>query len=255
MDGGVQADASPPLLLIMVGRPSSHVGGQCNGIGYANPPYVDNCQRGSFVFHRPPPTMWLLAWLAIFALAGCRQAAPLKMRKDSGTLGPWCAASTRVQIGQRVVGTVGWGEKKWKDFLLDDAGKEHDPHVIADRVWSYLERTGDAAGIMNAYHKDGRLTRMTVVTLNPVVVVMESRPLPAGANRSLAAPERSYWVAQVSSLRSHPDYREDMRWFSPDLKQSPTPLHFSQNGVAEITLPQGKLHLVRNGDECTTTRE
>ncbi|MBX7104994.1 MAG: hypothetical protein K1X57_12990 [Gemmataceae bacterium] len=186
---------------------------------------------------------------------GCSPATPLKMHKDSGTRGPWCAPNQRVQLGQRVVGKVGWGEDRWKTYLVDDTGREHDPNVIADQVWSYLERTGDANTIMRNYHQDGRHTRMTVIALKPVVVILESRPLPPGASRSIAAPERSYWVAQVSSERSHPDYRDGLRWCSPDLKQPVTPLTFSPAGEAEIPLPNGRLHLIRSGDECRTTRE
>ena len=200
-----------------------------------------------------PPMRSLFALLA--CLVGCGSPTPLKMTKYSGTRGPWCAPNKRVQIGQRVVGTVGMGENKWKNFLVDDGGREYDPEKLADQAWSYLERTGDADYVMRGYHKEGRQTRMTVVAINPVVVVLETRPLPAGADRTIASPERSFWVAQISSERSHPDYRDGMKWFSPDLKQPPTILAFSQDNVATIPLANGKLNLVRSGDECKTTRE
>ncbi len=206
---------------------------------------------GTFaVIHR------LVFFSMLFSLvaSGCSPSTPLKMRRDSGERGPWCAPNQRVQIGQRVVGKVGWGEDKWKDFLLDDAGEEYDPEDLSEEVWSYLESTGDADKIMRDYHENGRLTVMTVVALKPLVVVMETRQLPKGANRSIASPERTYWLAAISSVRGQPDSGEVMRWCSPDLKTSPTELLFSPDGVAEISLTDGKLRFVREGDVCQTTR-
>lgn len=211
--------------------------------------------REPSVFRSRLPMQLLLALLACMAATGCVPTAPLKIRSDSGTRGPWCAPNQRVQLCQRVVGKVGWGEDKWRTFLLDDLGKEYDPEVIANQIWAYLERTGDADKIMKAYHQDGHQTVMTVVAVKPVVVIVEKRQLSAGTDRSIAAPERSYWVAQISSVRGDPEYREGLQWCSPDLKQRPTPLVFSQAGVAEIPLPKGKMHLVHDGAVCKTTRE
>jgi hypothetical protein len=207
------------------------------------------------MIHQSLPGILLLDSLLCLSLVGCGGAGPLRITKYSGTRGPWCAPNQRVQIGERVVGKVAWGQDKWKNFLLDDTGKEHDPQELADQAWSYLERTGDAPRIMEAYHKDGRYATMTVVSIKPVVVILETGQLPAGADRTIASPERSYWLAQVSSERDHPAYKEGLQWFSPDLKQRPTSLAFSQAGVAEIPLVDGKLKLVHEGAQCKTTRE
>lgn len=48
---------------------------------------------------------------------------------------------------------------------------------------------------------------------------------------------------------------ENLQWFSPDMKQGPSPVTFSPQGVAEIPLPNGKLVLTRRGNACKITRE
>jgi hypothetical protein len=176
------------------------------------------------------------------------------MNKNPRQVGPWCAPNQRTQFGKRVVGHVHDGDK-WKDFLVDDQGKEHDPEIISDRAWSYLERTGDAKKIQNALGKDAQHSTMTLISINPVIVILD-RYLDASAlkvKRDFAY-QRWYWRSQVHP-GGDPPFREGMRWFSPDLKQKPTDLAFSPNGLAEIPLPGGKLELVREGDACKTARK
>lgn len=183
---------------------------------------------------------------------GCGGSGPLTIKKTK-IIGPWCAANQRVQIGDRVVGKVAWGENKYKDFFVDDAGKEHDPDKIADQVWTYLERTGDAKKIKEAFSK-GDYPVMRVVSINPLIVILETKQdvnLPKQLGNS---PGRWYWVAQVST-RGEPGYQKDLQWFSPDLKQKPTKLVFSLGGIGEIPLGKGALKLTRIGERCTTERE
>ncbi|MGQ0633737.1 MAG: hypothetical protein ACT4QC_03930 [Planctomycetaceae bacterium] len=200
--------------------------------------------------------------LALFALgilfccahSGCGKARPLVFEKNPRAGRPWCAPNERVRVGKRVVGHVHDGPK-YQDFLVDDKGQEHDPEKIADQAWSYLERTGDARKIEGALIKEANQSAMSVVSINPVVVVLETYHDPSWEKQPREfARERWYWRAQVYSLRE-PVFRENLQWFSPDLKQRPTALRFSEAGVAEIALPKGKLTLTREGDKCQTARE
>jgi hypothetical protein len=199
-----------------------------------------------------PGCTGLLELLLCLCLAGCGSAGPLVIRANSKNVGPWCATKQRVQIGQRVVGRVADGDK-WQNFLVDDTGKEHDPRKIAEEVWSYLEKTGDAQKIKEAF-QEGHYPSMSVVSIKPVVVILETN-FSAGLPKQIgSSPERWYWTAQIYTERQ-PVYRDELKWFSPDLKQRPTSLTFSQMGVAEIALTQGTLKLIREGERCRTLRE
>lgn len=192
--------------------------------------------------------------LLCLPITGCGGRGPLTFGMHPTPFAPWCAPDRRVKIGQRVVGHVADGPK-YKDFLVDDRQKEYDPEDIADRAWSYLERTGDATRIEKALAREGCQTTMSIVSINPVVVVLSAYHDPAWLkqNRDFAY-QRWYWRAQIQP-NSNPRFRERLQWFSPDLKQAPTDLAFSAAGVAEIPLPEGKLKLVRQNDQCATTRE
>src|SRR5262249_36587358 len=158
--------------------------------------------------------------------------------KKQPSYAPWCGPQVRVKVGDRVVGHVHDGPK-YKDFLVDDAGKEHDPEQIAELVWSYLERSGDARKIEHAFRKDSYQTTMSVVSINPVVVIMGSY-LDASwlkQNRDFAH-QKWFWRAQIQP-NSDPPFRETLKWFSPDLNKKPIALTFSQTGVAQIALPRG----------------
>jgi hypothetical protein len=207
---------------------------------------------------RPSPRsawgLFLLSLLLCSSMTGCGGPSPLKFSTNPAIVGPWCAANQRVRIGMRVVGKVAWGEDKWKDFLVDDAGKEYDPEKLADQVWSYCEGTGDAKKIKDAYSRDGSSPRMTVVSLKPTIVILETKQDAASSKQGKTSQERYHWLARIRAM-GEPAYQEGLQWFSPDLKQRPTPLTFSKGGVAEIAFKQGKLTLTRNGDACKTARE
>jgi hypothetical protein len=189
-----------------------------------------------------------------FSMTGCGRSGPLVIIENQPHYAPWCGPNQRVKIGLKVVGRVYDGAKH-KEFLVDETGKEHDPERIADRAWSFLERTGDAKRIEEAYIKDGYQSRMPVVSINPVVVILESYRDPSWRNNPHdSAPPRWLWTIQIQP-NSDPHFSEGLHWFSPELKRRPTKLAFSEAGVAEILLPSGKVKLVRNGDICKTTRE
>jgi hypothetical protein len=198
---------------------------------------------------------WIvLGLLMCSSITGCSRRGPLVISKKQPDYAPWCGPNQRVQVGQRVVGHVHDGPKH-RDFLVDETGKEHDPEKIAEQTWSYLERTGDAKKIEDASAKDGYQSLMPVVSINPVVVILETYQEDSRRNNNREiAYKRWNWLAQIQP-NSNPHYREGLRWFSPELKQKPTSLVFSDAGVAEIALPNGKLKLVREGDKCKTTRE
>jgi len=195
----------------------------------------------------------VLGLLCCLSIPGCGGASPL-VKAHLKQLGPWCGPNQRVEIGQRVVGHVGFGEKKWKIFFVDAAGKEHDPDKLADQVWSYLERTGDAKKIKDAFREESCYSSMTVVSINPVVVILETHQDADLRKHVGPVPDRYYWVAQVYALRD-PPYKEGLQWFSADLKQKPITLSFSEAGIAEIALANGTLKLIREGDHCKTMRE
>jgi hypothetical protein len=187
-------------------------------------------------------------------LTGCGRPGPLVISKKQPDYAPWCGPNRRVQIGQRVVGHVHDGPKQ-KEFLIDETGKEHDPEKIAEQAWAYLERTGDAKKIGDAFGKEGYQSTMPVVSINPVVVILATHQDAGWLNQPREfAGKAWYWRAQIQP-NSKPRFSDGLQWFSPELKQPPTKLDFSKSGIAEIVLPNGKLKLVREGETCTTTRE
>jgi hypothetical protein len=196
----------------------------------------------------------LVELLLCVTMTGCGGADPLVMVQNPPNPGPWCGPNQRAQVGQRVVGRVAWGQKKWKFFLVDDAGKEYDPDQMADEIWSYLERTGDAKKMEHAFNSEGFFPRMTIVSIKPVIVILESFQVAPSPKQLGASPARYYWLAQIYAI-ANPAYKEGLQWFSPDLKHRPTALPFSQAGIAEIPLPKGKFKVIRDGDKCKTTRE
>ncbi len=202
---------------------------------------------------------WLVPGLIVaLSWTGCARPAPLHFPKRPRPFAPWCGPQERVRIGQRVVGHVHDGNK-YADFLVDAKGREHDPEQIANRAWAYLERTGDARTIKEALLKHADQTVMSIVAIEPVIVIMDQYH---DASSVVANPDHVsqgwYWRAQIqpnSDPRSGGQGQGRLFWFSPDLKQRPKELTFSDQGVAEIALPNGKLILVREGDTCKSTRE
>jgi hypothetical protein len=206
------------------------------------------------MIYRSVPYIALIGLLLCFWMMGCGGADPLVIDKNPRNPGPWCGPNKRVQIGMRVVGRVAWGQAKWKFFVVDNAGKEYDPEKMADQVWSYLERTGDAKKIQEAFSEGGCHPRMVIVSIKPVVVILEPCEVAALLKPPGPAPARYNSLAQIHTI-AEPVYKEGLQWFSPDLKQRPTVLRFSPDGVAEIPLRSGKLKVVREGGKCKTTRE
>lgn len=188
-------------------------------------------------------------------MAGCGPSGPLVISPKQPEYAPWCGPHQRVKVGERVVGYVNEGPKH-KSFLVDDAGREHDPEKIAQRVWAYLERTGDARKIKDAFVSQGRVTTMPVVSLNPLVVMLETYMEPSWQNQNRDCGHNDwYWTAQIQPNSNPRHSASEVRWCSPELKQGPTKLTFSEDGVAEIRLPSGKIRLIRNGAMCRTERE
>jgi hypothetical protein len=217
------------------------------------------------MIHRSMLCISVLDLLLCFSMTGCGGAGPLRIIKNPKYRVPWCGPNQRVQIGERVVGHNPNLGAIHREFLVDDAGKEYDPKKLADQVWSYLERTGDAKKIKEAFSKEAYYPKMTIVSINPVVVILEIHQVDAALRKKSqddtasmkqigTSAERSYWVANIYAM-GDPVYQEGLQWFSPDLRQKPINLAFSKAGVAEISLANGKLKLIREGDDCKTTRE
>jgi hypothetical protein len=188
-------------------------------------------------------------------MTGCERPGPLVISKKQPHYAPWCGRNQRVKVGLRVVGHVHDGPKH-REFLLDETGKEHDPEKIADQAWSYLEQMGEARKIEDAFVKDAYQSTMPVISINPAVVILETYREPSWLNKNRDfAHQRSFWTAQIQPNSDPQHSRERLQWFSPELKQGPTKLAFSEAGVAEIRLPNGKLKLIREGKNCKTARE
>lgn len=200
--------------------------------------------------------IWIVSGLLVcWSVAGCHRPGPLVIRNKQPHYAPWCGPNLRVRIGQRVVGHVHDGPKH-KVLLVDDAGKEHDPDKIADDAWSFLERTGDARKIKEAFVNEAIQSTMPVVSINPVVILLVTRTERSWQNKDRSPRhERWYWTAQIQPSSDAQHCRERMSWFSPELKQAPKELKFSEAGVAEIPLPNGTLKVVRDGETIKTTRE
>ena len=197
---------------------------------------------------------WITLLIVCLSMTSCSRPGPLVISKKQPDYAPWCGPNQRARVGQRVVGHVHDGPKH-RQFLVDDTGKEHDPEKIAEQVWAYLKRTGDAKKIIEAFGREAYVATMPVVSINPLIVILESHQDAASLKQPREMANKDwYWRAQIQP-NSKPRFSDGLRWFSPELKQAPTTLEFSKSGVAEIELSNGKLKLVREGDRCTTTRE
>ena len=204
--------------------------------------------------HSRPGFAIILA-LTASSIIGCGKGyGPLVMKPDSKTKGPWCAANERVKIGDRVVGYVHEGAKH-RTFFVDDAGKEYDPEILADQAWTYLERTGDAKDIRAAFDRDGYYPGMVIASIKPMVVILEPTWNKQLRSQIGTNAQRYHWLALISSERQVRTFQKGMQWFSPDLKQRPTDLTFSPDGVAEIALKSGRIILTREGELYTSRRE
>jgi hypothetical protein len=195
----------------------------------------------------------MLVLLLCTPAMGCGSGnGPLTVRKNK-VIGPWCAPNQRVQIGDRVVGHVHDGPK-YKDFFIDDEGREHDPDKLTETAWTYLERTGDAKKMKDAFSKAGDYPAMTIMSIKPMIVILATKQSADLLKQMGNSPPRWFWVTKIST-RGEPTYQKELQWFSPDLKQKPTKLAFSLGGIAEISLGNGTLKLSRNGERCKTERE
>jgi hypothetical protein len=172
--------------------------------------------------------------------------------KKNKTTGPWCAAHQRIKIIDHIIGHDQVGNK-YKELFVDDEGQEHDPEKLADQAWGYLEATGDARKIKQAF-SDGQSPDLVIVAIKPLIVILGTHQDANASKKVGDSPGRWYWLGQVAT-RGDPAYQKDLQWFSPDLKQKPTKLVFSLGGVAEIPLGNGTLKLTHTGEKCKTERE
>src|SRR5436190_24084821 len=104
------------------------------------------------------------------ALIGCGPSPLVKLRTHPGC--PWCSPNRQVQEGRRSMGQSFYGDI-WKDFWLDDAGKEYDPEAVSKKVWDYLKTTGDVAKVDEALQSGKCPAQMRIVSVNPIVVLVQ----------------------------------------------------------------------------------
>jgi hypothetical protein len=87
-------------------------------------------------------------------------------------------------------------------------------------------------------------------------VILETYTEPSWLNKNRdLAHQRWFWTAQIQPNSDPQQSGDGIQWFSPELEQRPTKLAFSQTGIAEIKLPNGKITVSRQGNLCKTTRE
>lgn len=200
-----------------------------------------------------------LSWMCVgalllsVALVGCGRGPLLKLRTHKGC--PWCSPTRQAQEGERSMGSSFYGDI-WKNFWMDKDGDEHDPEAVGKEVWSYLKEIGYVSTIEDSIRQGRCSPAMRIVSVNPVIVVMQ--PCQHKRYEHLKV-HLSHGIRHPFELTQIPDrdmyFDEPMQWFSPDLKTAPTEITFSKAGVAEITLPDGKLKLVHEGEWCKITRE
>lgn len=152
-------------------------------------------------------------------------------------------------MGQSAYGNI------WKKFWRDASGREHDPERVAGQAWKYLQSTGDVAAIETARHAGECSPWMRIVCLDPIVVLQ----IPCQHKRFADTGQLQFHGTQSAlELSFVPDtemyFDESLSWSSPDLKQAPTQLTFT-DGVAEIPLANGKLILTQDGEWCKVRRE
>lgn len=195
----------------------------------------------------------LLAITACFTLTGCGPGPITGLRTHVGC--PWCAPNRQVREGQRSTGKSFYGDI-WKSCWMADNGQEYDPEQVAQQVWNYLKTTGDAAKIETARIQGACTHWMRIVSVNPVIVIRIPCQHPRFAGTSSLQSHGTKLPLELSFVpKEEMFFDEPMEWLSPDLKKGPIKLSFSDQGIAEIPLPSGKLRLSRNADRCQITRE
>lgn len=182
---------------------------------------------------------------------------------------PWCGPGERAVLTQR---RTGWaGASPHISSWVDSGGTSHDPNDFAKSVIGYMAGTPEAA----AWPVLGRLKLMpydniTIVSITPTVALLQPHdygPLNDQTLGDISVGERydastgaarpgmrvGDWINLVRVGVSVAD-APDLKWVCPDMQVAPTLVSF-QNGRAEVPLPNGKLVLVRNGNQVDVTRE
>lgn len=192
-----------------------------------------------------------LAIVLAATVVGCGR--PLQ-RLETRAGCPWSGPKQQVQVGRRSMGHSFYGEI-WKEFWVDESGREYDPEEVSKKVWKYIETTNLAKSIRLAGNKHG-CAQMQIVALNPTIVLLypsEYQRL-KGVGENLSKGTRMAQELAYQPL-NNPIFAEPMEWLSPDLATGPQQLKFSANGEAEIPLKSGRIKLVHSGDHCLVTRE
>lgn len=186
-------------------------------------------------------------------LPGCGQRQLVRLETRKGC--PWCGPNRQVQVGERSMGKSFYGDI-WKEFWIDDSGREYDPAEAGQQVWDYIATTRLAKTIDDARQHNQACAQMQIIAVDPMIVLLypseHQRLRGVGQNLSMG-------TRHPMELASTPDrvpvFAEPMHWLSPELKTGPVEIRFSESGVAEIPLTAGKIRLVRAGDQCRITRE
>jgi len=199
-----------------------------------------------------PGSCWLIVLLGS-TLIGCGPGPLVRVRDHQGC--PWCEPGKQTRLGLRSMGKSFYGDI-WRERWVDPSRREYDPFQVSEQVWDYLRSTGDVARIEAALRAKKCSEWMRIVSVDPIIVIM----IPCQHERFTASKVMtSHGTRMAMELAYTPTdlmyFSEPMRWLSPDLKQGPTVITFSDKGEAEIPLKNGKLKLVHEGERCKISRE
>jgi hypothetical protein len=171
---------------------------------------------------------------------------------------PWAGPQTRAipeRRAQRFIAEHPEYEYRW----IATDGQVFDVREVAIQAGSFL--LGTAAGRQLNPHSP---PWFTIVSITPVVVLIVPTNLaqvPLGDLLGSHQPEELPMNVSPDGAGFRAEhgtitfYNPGIRWFSPDLKKPPTDLVFSAEGVAEISLPDGKLEIRHIGQTCKIARK
>jgi hypothetical protein len=199
-------------------------------------------------------------FLACFALVaailsafvmGCGGGGGRRLKANTTPQCPWVAPNRQAEAAYVHVRDHGWGGGgTGYNVWIDESNAEHKIEHVQERVWAYMEKTGVAASIKAAETNGQLSTRAAIVSIKPTIALLV--PCPPYGPRN---PYKGRHGADEVGFGISVSYHDGMQWCSPDLKQRPTEIKFSDKGVAEIVLPTGKLRLVRESRRCSVARE
>jgi hypothetical protein len=135
-------------------------------------------------------------------------------------------------------------------------------HLLAEK--HYYSAGGEKIGYIKRIRDDGYLVIKTIVSLNPVVVVISDGVI-LKFNKTLTYDAAVDYIIEGKgstdvlyenvvlkngyAYGTRIPYAESPQWFSPDMNIPPTPVEFDDEGIGHIPVPWGELIMTREGDD------